>query len=276
MCERLANAARELLVAHQRLYQEPGAEKSNIHYHTAEVKVSHPNKQSVKSRASSTQSSGQDSMSPINSMGKSEAPPLSALLGPTTSDDSNMISSYPQQQQQQQGSPYKTNSYYMPSPPTANATTNGQPSIYDQQQQQRQNTALSSTYSNWNRGNEIDFNSLEFLYDTGLFGQVVFDVNNNPAATSATTASAYPQQHPLYQNLMSAQTSQPFISTSVPINSSSPTMSTTITMSTTTTSASAFQPVIQQQQIQQQQQQQQQQNSSPNTFPPTPSKSLWN
>lgn len=256
MCERLANATRELLIAHQRLYQEQGMEKSNIHYHTSEVKVAHPSKQSVKSRASSTQSSANDPMSPVNTMNRSEAP--SALLGQTTTDEPNMIASYSQQQQQQQQrSPYKTNDYYITSSPTANNSHNAQPSIYDQQQQQRQSTALSSTYSNWNRGSEIDFNSLEFLYDTGLFGQVVFDVNSDPTR-GASTAGAYPQQQPLYQNMMNPQTSQPFITTSVPISSSSP----------TPTSASAFQPMIQQLQ------QQQQQNSSPATYNPT--KSLWN
>ncbi|KAI7890479.1 uncharacterized protein EV154DRAFT_538351 [Mucor mucedo] len=243
MCERLANATRELLSVHQRLYQEQGVENNEVRYNT-EVKVAYPSQVSIKSRSSSAQSSPSISMSPLN-MHRTETPPLSTLLGTVGSEEPGCISPYPQPQPQQHR--YKTNDYYMPSPPP-NTMPNSQPTLYDQQQRQPQSTALASTYSNWNRGNEIDFNSLEFLYDTGLFGQVVFDANSDPA--TGTVDGNYPQQA-TYETMM--PTSQSYMPTSIP---SAP-------------NPAVFQPLLAQQQ-----QQQQKQQASPTSY--NPSKSLWN
>lgn len=240
MCERLANATRELLSVHKRLYQEQGNETDTSRYNTGEVKVAYPSKASIKSRSSSAQSSPSISMSPLN-MHRTETPPLSTLLGTVTTDEPGIIS-YPQSQQHR----YKTNDYFMPSPPST-TVNNTQPNMYDQQRQP-QSTALASTYSNWNRGNEIDFNSLEFLYDTGLFGQVVFDANCDPA--TGTVDGSFPQQNP-YETMLQP-TSQPYLPTSIPLDTSA-----------------VFQPLL----IQQQQQKQNPQ-SSPTTY--NPSKSLWN
>lgn len=245
MCERLANATRELLAAHQKLYEEQTVENNGIKYHQSEVKAT-LRKSSTKSHSSSVTSSPNIPLSPINQMHRSEAPPVSTLLGVPTDEPSSIP---PYSQLQQHTSTYKTNDYYMPSPPSSNTTTSNQPALYDQSQQD-QSTALSSTYSNCNRGNEIDFNSLEFLYDTGLFGQVVFDVNSGNA--SASQIASYPPQQPLYQTMMQSA-AQPFLSTSAPIDP--PTTSKPAT-------SSAFHPIVNQ-------------NSSPTTYN-NPSKSLWN
>ncbi|KAI8384051.1 fungal-specific transcription factor domain-containing protein [Blakeslea trispora] len=115
MCERLANATKELLVAHQKLYP--------MDYHG--YKLSYPDTHH----------------SPPVLRQSIQTPSLSMLLSHTdTQDDA--------QKEQEQG-------LYLPL--------------------DRQDSGLF----NWNGGNEIDFNSLEFLYDTDLFGQVVFDVTQN-------------------------------------------------------------------------------------------------
>ncbi|GAA5797384.1 hypothetical protein HPULCUR_002768 [Helicostylum pulchrum] len=250
MCERLADATRELLVAHQRLYEERGV-VDEMRYHT-DVKVNYPtSRASMKSHSSSEHSSPNISMSPIT-MNRSEALPLSTLLGNTgSSDEPSILTPYSQTSLQQ--SRYKANEFYMSPSTSVNTLSNSQQhSIFGQQQKQPEPSALSSTYSNWNRGNEIDFNSLEFLYDTGLFGQVVFDANNE----AASMGTGYPQQQQqqqqqsTYENMMQPS-SQSYMTTPIPISSSSnPT----------------FQPMIPQQQPQQQQ--------SPSTY--NPSKSLWN
>lgn len=254
MCERLANATRELLSVHQRLYEEQGVEKNEYRYNAGDVKIAYPSKVSIKSRSSSAQSSPSISMSPLN-MHRAEAPPLSTLLGTVAKDEPGCIAPYPQPQQHRS---YKTNDYYISSPPSGNTLSNTQHAMYDQQQRQPQSTALSSTYFNWNRGSEIDFNSLEFLYDTGLFGQVVFDANSDPAA--GTVDGNYSQQQSSYETMMQP-TSQSYLPTPIPISTGS-----------TSTAGSVFQPLLSQQQHQQKQNQQQ--AASPTTY--NPSKSLWN
>ncbi|KAI9357536.1 fungal-specific transcription factor domain-containing protein [Pilaira anomala] len=272
MCERLADATRELLVAHQRLYDERGVDnhKNEMKYNCSDVKVAYPSRASLKSHPSSGHSSPTISMSPI-SLNRSEALPLSTLLGTTsTSDEPSIITPYSQSALQHR---YKPNEYYMPPTTTSSVNTlsNSPHSLFDQQQrQQPESTALSSTYSNWNRGNEIDFNSLEFLYDTGLFGQVVFDANSDSMGTGYPPQQQQQQQHQqqqqqqqqqqsTYENMMQPS-SQSYLSTSIPC--STPTATTAVTSSTTATPT--FQPMISQQQ----------QTQSPTSY--NPSKSLWN
>ncbi|CAO3644224.1 unnamed protein product [Mucor hiemalis] len=175
----------------------------------------------------------------------------SGELGGVSTDESSSIPSYPQLQHP--SGTFKANDYYMPSPPSSNTAFSNQTSLYDQSQLDP-TTALTSTYYNCNRGSEIDFNSLEFLYNTvhgtGLFGQVVFDVNSGNA--SASQIASYPPQQPLYQTMMQSAT-QSLLSTATPIDSPS---------SSKPTTSSAFQPIAHQ-------------NSSPTTYN-NPSKSLWN
>jgi hypothetical protein len=248
MCERLANATRELLAAHQKLYEDESYESTGVKYHLDEVKVSYPDKSSLKSHSSSVTSSP---LSPINQLNRSEGPQLSTLLGVPT-ESTNPVPTYSQPQQPR--NTYRQNDYYMPSPPSANTSSGPQTLYHQSQQNPSETTALSSIYSNSNRGNEIDFNSLEFLYDTGLFGQVVFDVNSGNAGNAPQQMPPYPpqQQQPIYQNMMQSSSSQPFLTTSIPISSDSSKNNPT----------SAFnQPMMPQ-------------NTSPTTY--NPSKSLWN
>ncbi|KAI8369860.1 fungal-specific transcription factor domain-containing protein [Choanephora cucurbitarum] len=157
MCERLANATKELLVTHQKLYQT--TEYYSIRYPP---------------RTDSYVSPGLRDPS-----AHSQPPSLSMLL---SNSDTSSVPAYP--------SPYQnSDGFYMP--------------LTDR------NT--SGLMSNWNGGNEIDFNSLEFLYDTDLFGQVVFDVAQTqpPLTEGDSTSSVYPKA-----SLLS--TTKPDIPTSTP------------------------------------------------------------
>ncbi|KAI8076676.1 fungal-specific transcription factor domain-containing protein [Gilbertella persicaria] len=182
MCERLANATKELLVAHQKLYD---ADISSLLY---------GNRNSTYlPRATSMDDLPSTHSSPVNI----QAPSLSMLLGDTTSFQPHN----------------STQDYYMN--PTR---TNNQALVVDNS---RVDTTATGLISNWNRGSEIDFNSLEFLYDTGLFGQVVFDVNNtNPntnlmegpypqplLSSSSSPTKSSENTSPLFRNIM--MTSQP-------------------------------------------------------------------
>lgn len=279
MCERLANATKELLVVHQKLYDTGTGETSfdNPYMYDTnqnhDIKMGYPTTSPIDSRSPSSHSSP-NTVAASPTIKRSNRPrvekSLSTLLGSesNTSVDAPMVPTYTQAQQQQQDS-YRTKpDYYMPS--TANPQSNATQQPFD---------PSSALVTNWNRGSEIDFNSLEFLYDTGLFGQVVFDVNTNQSAPINT----HPQQQPLYQSMLQSQTTPhqspqsylPTIVTSLPSHhpsqetASSPTVSSATP--TANTPSSAFQRMIPQQQ------QQQQQTSDPST--PTiayhPSKSLW-
>jgi hypothetical protein len=206
MCERLANATQELISVHQRLYappqdtisyayEPPGAidikpsyprlnscSNNNNNKHTNSSKSHSPSALSPAGSSSSGHQSpsliSPNRLEPIHSA--SSAPVLSTLLG-GASNPTTVYNSY-------KGSPTAaTHPYMIPSPPASAPA-----SLQLNQQFNNNNGTFSTAYSNWNRGNEIDFNSLEFLYDTGLFGQVVFDAN------SPITMNSYPPSLPLH------------------------------------------------------------------------------
>lgn len=168
MCERLSNATRELLAVHQKLYQTEAQPYVPYPYDQkpGKLELNHN-----RSRSPSSHSSSSFTMSPVQATHRrTETPPLSSLLGTTTTtaSESPMLPPY-----QQQAS-YSSTNYNFPI------------------SQQRPST----------RSNEIDFNSLEFLYDTGLFGQVVFDANNS------MPTNAYSQQSQSFvPSMMSFQSS---------------------------------------------------------------------
>jgi hypothetical protein len=272
MCERLANATKELLIVHQKLYDTNTSYDNSYAYNTKQshdIKLAYPSNSPINSRSPSTHSSpSTTTTSPTIQMTNHHRvePPLSTLLGTgsSTATESSLMPAYAQQPQQD---PYKSKpNYYMPTSqriPTADNPT------------QQSLDPSSALVTNWNRGNEIDFNSLEFLYDTGLFGQVVFDVNTN----QSTPISSYPHHQPLYQSMLqsqpqpSPQSYLPTITTSLPIHHSQDTSSPAVSSATPTTAntPSAFQSMIPQQQ---QQAATTSASSTPTAY--NPSKSLWN
>lgn len=268
MCERLANATKELLTVHQKLYEQDINAPPHNSYQlfdstkTQDIKMNYDNRSPIISRSPSSHSSSSVTMSPIP-INNTNQPPLSSLLGTTTtSSEPSIIPPYQQQQQHLHDSFKNSNNshYLVPSTPPSSTVSNTeqqqQQQRYANQQKQQTQEQSSALAFNWNRGNEIDFNSLEFLYDTGLFGQVIFDVNSN--SNTVPPSIGYSTQQSIYQPILS---SQPYIT---PPTSSS--QNNSPTPPSATSNASAFQPMITQQH--------QQQQNSPSTY--NPSKSLWN
>ncbi|KAI9484046.1 MAG: fungal-specific transcription factor domain-containing protein [Benjaminiella poitrasii] len=244
MCERLANATNELLLAHQKLYQQNMMTSSasypsypyNVSPSTNDpTKLGYPpvHKSSpVMNSPSTTHSSSSVTMAspPMqrlvnsnsnNSQMRTGAPPLSSLLGQTTTTTEPAILPPYYNQYDKSSQPYII--------PSSSASQQQQQQSFFNGNTTRQPEASSSSAlaMNWNRGNEIDFNSLEFLYDTGLFGQVVFDVMSNHNSPT----SSYVMQ------------AQPYINTAIPLNASNPS-TTTVSTTTTTHSTSAFQSIL--------------------------------
>lgn len=279
MCERLANATKELVIAHQKLYEQEDMNATSYSSYSTfdptrqqDVKINYDSRSPITSKSPSSHSSSSVNMSPVSMNNTHQPPALSSLLGTTTSSsETSIIPPYQQQQQQQQQhihDPFKNtaNSHYLV--PSTPPSSTGQQQQQQQQQryvnesrQQAQDSSSALAF-NWNRGNEIDFNSLEFLYDTGLFGQVVFDVNSESDAVPSFLN--YPTQQSIYQPILS---SQPYISQQAPLPQTSSPQNNTPTPPLATSAPSPFQPMMPQQQ-------QQQQQNSPTTY--NPSKSLWN
>ncbi|KAL0146196.1 Zn(2)-C6 fungal-specific transcription factor [Mucor lusitanicus] len=279
MCERLANATKELLIAHQKLYEQEDINVTSYSSYSTfdptkqqDVKINYDSRSPVTSRSPSSHSSSSISMSPVSMHNTHQSPAISSLLGPTTNTSEPSIIPPYQQQQQHIHDPFKTTNnqhYLVPSTPPSSAGHQQQEQQEQQQQQRYMNPSRqqaqdqsSALAFNWNRGNEIDFNSLEFLYDTGLFGQVVFDVNSE--ADAVPSSLNYPTQQSIYQPILS---SQPYISQQASLPQTSTPQNNTPTPPSAASASSAFQPMMTQQQPQQQQ-------NSPSSY--NPSKSLWN
>ncbi|KAI8642751.1 fungal-specific transcription factor domain-containing protein [Parasitella parasitica] len=258
MCERLANATKELLTVHQKLYEQDMNTQPYISYQSfdsgtsQDVKMNYDNRPPAISRSPSSHSSSSITMSP-NPIKSSSQPPLSSLLGTTTaSSEPPIVPPYHDQQQYLHDSFKNSNSYLVPSTPPSSGDQNQLQRYPDQQRQQTQDQPSGLAF-NWNRGSEIDFNSLEFLYDTGLFGQVVFDVNSD--SNTIQPSLNYPASHSIYQPILS---SQPYIS-----QQTSSIQTSTPTPPSSAPNASAFHPLSAQQK-----------QSSSSSY--NPSKSLWN
>ncbi|GAN04046.1 hypothetical protein MAM1_0054d03505 [Mucor ambiguus] len=228
-----------------------------------DVKINYDSRSPVTSRSPSSRSSSSITMSPVSINNSHQPPALSSLLGTTTnSSEPSIIPPYQQQQHNHDSFKSTANQHYsVPSTPSSSTGQQQQQRYVNQSRQQAQDQSSALAF-NWNRGNEIDFNSLEFLYDTGLFGQVVFDVNSEPDAVPSSLD--YPTQQSIYQPILS---SQPYISQQVPLPQTSSPQNGTPTPPSVASAPSAFQPTMTQQQ-------QQQQQNSPSTY--NPSKSLWN
>ena len=170
MCERLANTASDLLVAHSRLYQ-PTSERQGFPYD------SHDN--------TTTALYSQPAPPP--------APPSSSsMMGtPTTNNATPPTPSTPSD------IPYNTMVTLSHAPPPTSApapmeqTTMAATAPPELQQPSFQ-SILASDFSNSQQLN-IDFDSLDFLNDSALFGQIMFDARpNNMVPNTLSNAFAYP------------------------------------------------------------------------------------
>lgn len=169
MCERLAITASDLLVAHSRLYQ-PQNQQQAFPYPLRDE------------QSSQSYSSAFQSTTPSSTATASSATTPSILA-------------------------YPKPDYFMPYNPSTSAMTTAaqQPSTQIPpasttltQQQPSQNPPFPSILNDDLRNygampGDIDFDSLDFLNDSALFGQIMFDVSRPMAGQSTmATAFAYP------------------------------------------------------------------------------------
>lgn len=180
MCERLAVTTRDMLSTHSRLYDVQ--EQEGYSSYDSSNRLSPPKNNSSSNEA---MSHAQPQLPQNNS------PDIDSLTSIATPEHSN---------------PPITSSVALsyPSFPIRNSNT----VIPIQQQQSQPRTQLllpqniMPTSYNQEQGmnnNDIDFNSCEFLYDSALFGQIIFDStdNNNKNSTNNDINYWTPQYTPL-------------------------------------------------------------------------------
>jgi hypothetical protein len=156
MSERLATTTRDMLSVHSRLYD---VEEQQAYNEARKTKALNLNKQftpQVSEPVNNTSSPYQ--YTPY----ASELPlPIQPQTQPQQSIPQN-IQSQPEHQSPQQ-QPMLQN----------------QPLPQQQQQQQYDNTLTSTSFPIYGLNSSVDFNSCEFLQDSELFGQIVFDNTRN-------------------------------------------------------------------------------------------------
>lgn len=184
LCERLANATKDLLAAHNRLYQPS--------LPSTEYKLMQPQ---------------QNTTSNYN-------PVLSAPASNTT-DYSLLNTSNPYYNQ-----PASNITSQQPQSQSLSSQLSASLDQQQRQQQQQQQPVSFSNILNTDFGSygDIDFNSLGFLNDSGWFGQIVFDASRS--ADDAFPMTTYPTM----QNFLNTSTSQqpPLIATQAIYTPTSP------------------------------------------------------
>ncbi|KAG0174323.1 hypothetical protein DFQ28_006763 [Apophysomyces sp. BC1034] len=169
MCERLANTTRDLLAAHSRLYEldEQSLPYNIKHESATSASFTKP----VPLRQSPSSSPGftlnHQTLPSTSQAGLS----MTSLL---PSDNTVAVSTGFQY-------PKGADAFFVSS--GASSTSILAPM---QQQQQPYNPMVSDVFSNSNGSCEINFNSLEFLYDSALFGQIMFDATKGPPSVSVS------------------------------------------------------------------------------------------
>ncbi|OAD77566.1 Zn(2)-C6 fungal-specific transcription factor [Phycomyces blakesleeanus NRRL 1555(-)] len=173
MCERLANMTKDLLAAHSRLYKTE-SRQSFPYGIKAEDVVPMNYRGSVQNQSMNSQS---------------HTPGINISLAPSDISLSSLLTSNGPVTSTTQAYYNKNNGYF--STPDS-SSSGGSITISQQHQNQNQNQqnqqnqqqtqsfpVLSEPYQNSNPswGGEVDFNSLEFLYDSALFGQIMFDAS---------------------------------------------------------------------------------------------------
>lgn len=192
MCERLANTANDLLLAHSRLYQPqeeprqfPFDSKPNPppHYSeptpTTSAPTPSPNDYSYAKPAVSyfvpTTGAPETTMAPL------PPPPLGSQITPPISTSPGAIPQPPPVQQQQQPPP-----------------------------QQSYANILSDDMPIGGPAGDIDFDSLDFLNDSALFGQIMFDATRPTTSQPIMATYDFPGFQPdptvaVQQALLSSQ-----------------------------------------------------------------------
>jgi hypothetical protein len=154
MSERLAVTTRDMLAAHSRLYDVQEQEEYSSYNASNRLPA-------LNNHASSSETKPPQNNSPdIDSLASIATPEPSTI--PTTTSSAASLS-------------------YTSFVPNNNSTVIPMQQQQTQPQSQQQNI-LPNTYNQEQIGmgnNDIDFNSCEFLYDSALFGQIIFDSTSN-------------------------------------------------------------------------------------------------
>ncbi|KAG1077018.1 hypothetical protein G6F42_025128 [Rhizopus arrhizus] len=209
MSERLSLTTRDMLSAHSRLYdvqeQEYNYEASRLshpmqHHQQApqqqqmmQIQQQHPLQPSASIQQQQLNSPDVDSLASISTVETSNIPTTSASL------------SYPS---------YVSNTNIMPIRLQPQSQPQSLPQSQPQQQQPLGGYQLLPGSMN---NSDIDFNSCEFLYDSALFGQIIFDtskggsdVNLAPQYSMPMSMANPPTAYAPYQQQLPKQTTTPW------------------------------------------------------------------
>ncbi|KAF7724416.1 hypothetical protein EC973_001080 [Apophysomyces ossiformis] len=170
MCERLANTTRDLLAAHSRLYE---FDDQRLPYEPKDSGVSSTNYVKPVPLRQPSSSSPNYTLTHPSVPSASQAGSMTSLLASETTVSSSGELSYA-----------RTADTFFPS-----AETSPTPLIDSIQQQPTYNPIISDAFSATNGNSEINFNSLEFLYDSALFGQMIFDGSKAQPSVSVPAPS---------------------------------------------------------------------------------------
>ncbi|KAI9022842.1 fungal-specific transcription factor domain-containing protein [Phycomyces nitens] len=180
MCERLANMTKDLLAAHSRLYKES---RPMFPYNIKEEVVP------MNYRPAQNQA-----------MTQSHTPGINISLTPSDISLSSLLTSNSPVTSTTQAYYNKDNAYF-----GTPDSSSGMSIPVSQQQQTQSYPVLSEPYQNPNPnwGGEVDFNSLEFLYDSALFGQIMFDASK----PSVPSGSSYGYMPPINSEFSTSESS---------------------------------------------------------------------
>lgn len=181
MSERLANTTRDMLATHSRLYevQERAFERKRSSNTTLQ---SSSDIDSLASMSSTTENNSLPSSTPYASYSSNNNGNNNIVPGTATMSTRAPLQQSPQSISQQQP--------IQQQPLSSTNNTNA----YQQQQQSQ----LTQIMNNEN----IDFNSCEFLYDSALFGQIIFDTTNQKDPNELCNINSQQSMQQDYSSIM--------------------------------------------------------------------------
>jgi hypothetical protein len=162
MSERLAATTRDMLAAHSKLYDVQDQEEYSSY--DASNRLLPPNNNTNLSEKKPQPQNNSPDLDSLASIASPEPNTSSASLSYPSFVPNSSNTIIPMQQQQQQSQPQPAQ--------------NIMPNSYNQEHVGMNN-------------NDIDFNSCEFLYDSALFGQIIFDSTNNNDKTGSSNDINY-------------------------------------------------------------------------------------
>ncbi|GAN11473.1 conserved hypothetical protein [Mucor ambiguus] len=218
MSERLSLTTRDMLSAHSRLYevqeQEYSYEASRMNRHPMQQRQQPPRQQQMmqmpqyhplQSSASIQQQPQPQQQQQQQSQHQLSSPDVDSLASISTVE-----ANIPPTSSSMPYSSYVSNNNLMPIQP--------QPQSQEQSQQQQPMGGYQQLQQGSINNNDIDFNSCEFLYDSALFGQIIFDTSKGGSDVNLAPQYSMPMSMsnqsntyaPYQQQLPPKQTTTPW------------------------------------------------------------------